>query len=104
MHLQRLEVRSFCGQSRHLWLLVTEWAAQVCERCAVDMQSAASHDRNRQASEYMRQSNLLEEWLLVMVPVTVFLIGITFDGGSVLTPILQAFGVTFVVEVICLNS
>ena len=104
MQLQRLEVCSFCGQSDIIGFLSRSGAAQVCERCAVDMQSAASYDRNRQVSKYMHQSNLLEEWLLVVVPVTVFLFGITFNGDSVLTPFLQAFGVLYVVAGICLLS
>jgi hypothetical protein len=103
MQLQRVEVCSFCGQSDIVGFLSPSGTAQVCERCAVDMQSAASHDRDRQVSKHMHLSNLLEEWLLVVVPVTVFLIGITFDGDSVLTPLLQAFGVAFAVAVICLN-
>lgn len=104
MQLQRLEVCSFCGQSDVIGFLSPSGAAQVCERCAVDMQSAASYDRNRQVSKYMHESNLLEEWMILVVPVTIFLIGIALQTGSVLTPFLQAFGVIFLVAVICYES
>jgi len=104
MQLQRLEVCSFCGESDVFGFLSANGAAQVCERCAIDMQSTASHDRNRQVSKYMHESNLLEDWMLLMVPVTVFLIGIVLQSSSTLAPLLQAFGVIFIVAAICYES
>jgi hypothetical protein len=104
MQQQRLEVCSFCGQSDIFGFLSPSGAAQVCERCAADMQSAASHDRDRQVSEYMHQSDLLEEWMLLVFPVTILLIGIVLQRSSVLAPLLQAFGVIFIVAVICYES
>lgn len=104
MQLQRLDVCSFCGQSDIVGFLSPSGAAQVCERRAVDMQSAASHDRSRQVSEYMHQSNLLEEWMLFVVPVTILLIGIVLQRSFVLAPLLQIFGVIFIVSVICYES
>jgi hypothetical protein len=104
MQLQRLEVCSFCGQSDMIGFLSPSGAAQVCERCAVEMQSAASHDRDRQVSKYMHRSDLLEEWSILLVPVTIFLMGIALPTSSVLTPFLQALGVLYVVACICLVS
>jgi hypothetical protein len=104
MQLQRLVVCSFCGQSDMTGFLSPSGAAQVCERCAVAMQSVASHDRDRQVSKYMHRSDLLEEWLILLVPVTIFLMGITLPTSSVVTPFLQAFGVLYVVACICLLS
>ena len=102
MQLQRLEVCSFCGQSDIVGFLSPSGAAQVCERCAVDMQSAASYDRK--VSEYMHQSNLLEEWMLLVFPVTIVLIGIVLQRSSVFEPFLQALGVIFIVAAICYES
>jgi hypothetical protein len=55
-------------------------------------------------SEYMRQSNLLEEWMLLVFPVTILLIGIVLQRTSVLTPVLQVCGVIFIVGVVFYES
>jgi len=105
MQLQRLEVCSFCGQSDIVGFLSTSGTAQVCDQCAFDMHSAVSPDQNRKrVSEYMRHSSLLEEWMLLVFPVGIFLIAIVLQRSSVLAPLFQAFGVIFIVVVIFYES
>jgi hypothetical protein len=52
----------------------------------------------------MHQSNLLEEWMLLVFPVTIVLIGIVLQRSTVFEPVLQALGVIFIVVAICYES
>jgi hypothetical protein len=97
MQLHQLEVCSFCGRSGVLGFSSPDAATQVCQRCAFDMQSAISHVENPERGAHcLNQSNLFEEWMLLLFPITIILIAVVLEQDTIMTPLLEIFGVMFV--------